>query len=131
MISIQCWRLSFYSPCPGCCIVISFNEANPFFTGYWETLTFWCELWLCPAILYRNSWRLCHTSCSAGEHDKYKSPRTGFLAQRFWSCTFLLKTSVPTQNTSRDITNSTKASLNPTAPKPGVENFWHSVACIY
>ena len=131
MISIQRWRLSFYFPwCPGRCIVISFNEANTFWAGYRETLTFWCALWFYPEILHWNSWRLCHTSRSTGEHNKYKSPRTGFLAQRFWSCTFLLKASVPKQNSSRDITNSTKAGLNPIAPKPGVENIWYCVTCI-
>ncbi len=109
IVSYQCQRLSFYFPsCPGCCIGISFNEANSLCTGYRETLTFWSKLWFCSTILYCNSRRLCHTCCSTGEHDKHKSPRRVFLAKRFWSCTFLLKASIPTQNTSGDITNSTK-----------------------
>ena len=98
--------------CPGCFIGISFNEANSFCTAYGEALTLWSKLWLCSEILCSYSRRLYHTSFSTGEHGTHKSPRRGVLAQRFWSCTFLFKASVPAQNTCRDITNSTKACLN-------------------
>lgn len=100
-----CW-LFFASPRLGCCTGLRFDEAHSICACFGEAFSFWLEIWVSEAVLYRSSRRQCHIHSFTREYDKCKPSWTGFPTKRRWSLTVFLQASSPTQVIGRDLKSS-------------------------